>query len=169
VEASENGSITVDPPGGTYEEGTVVTLTAVPDEGYAFAEWSGDASGSENPGTITIDGDKTVSAVFTDATGIDPFNAPAQSLLMENYPNPFSEITTIAYQLKEASNVRLSIFNILGEQITTLVNHHQAAGYYTLEWNVAEQEGFPLTNSVYIIRMEIDDASVQFTKAILSR
>ena len=85
VGESANGSITLDPPGGIYEEGTVVTLTAVPDEGWAFGEWSGDASGSANPGTITIDGDKTVSAVFTDATAIDEFSG-APSMLM--YPNP---------------------------------------------------------------------------------
>ena len=165
-----NGSIEIDPPGGTYEEGTEVTLTAVPDEGYRFAEWGGDASGSENPTTITIDADKTISAVFSEVTGIDPFNsASAQSVLMENYPNPFSESTTIPYHLKEASIVRITVFNILGEQITTLVYQHQVAGDYTVEWHAADSRGYALENGIYIVSMETDDHSVQFRKAVLSK
>ncbi|UCH96662.1 MAG: PKD domain-containing protein, partial [Candidatus Aminicenantes bacterium] len=63
------GSITLDPPGGTYNEGTVVTLTAVPDAGWQFDGWSGDLSGSDNPATITMNSDKNVTATFTE-TGI---------------------------------------------------------------------------------------------------
>jgi len=53
-----------DPPGGEYAEGTEVTLTANPNTGYIFKEWSGDITGSENPVTITMDSDKNVSAEF---------------------------------------------------------------------------------------------------------
>ncbi|MCP5105012.1 MAG: PKD domain-containing protein [bacterium] len=61
-----NGSITLNPPGGTYNDGTVVTVTAVPDSGWEFTGWSGDLSGSTNPTTITMDADKTVTATFTE-------------------------------------------------------------------------------------------------------
>ncbi|NIM15164.1 MAG: PKD domain-containing protein [Candidatus Aminicenantes bacterium] len=60
-----NGSITLDPPGGTYNEGTVVTLTAVPDAGWQFDGWSGDLSGTQNPTTITMNSDKNVTATFS--------------------------------------------------------------------------------------------------------
>jgi PKD repeat protein len=60
-----NGSITLDPPGGVYDEGTVVTLTAVPDVGWQFDHWSGDLSGSQNPTIITMDADKSVTANFS--------------------------------------------------------------------------------------------------------
>ncbi len=60
-----NGSITLDPTGGTYDYGTVVTVEAVADSGWSFDSWSGDLSGSDNPTTITIDGDKTITATFT--------------------------------------------------------------------------------------------------------
>ncbi len=60
------GSVTLDPPGGTYPEGTVVTLTATPDSGWKFDNWSGDLSGSTNPTTITMDSDKTVTANFSE-------------------------------------------------------------------------------------------------------
>ena len=68
---SENGSIQQDPVGPIYEENTSVTLTAVPDSGYEFVEWSGDASGNENPLIVNMDNDKSITASFTLVT-----NAP---------------------------------------------------------------------------------------------
>lgn len=60
-----NGSVAVSPAGATHYEGTEVTLTATPDEGYEFSGWSGDLSGLDNPATITMDDDKEVTASFT--------------------------------------------------------------------------------------------------------
>ncbi|HYX06578.1 MAG TPA: malectin domain-containing carbohydrate-binding protein, partial [Bacteroidales bacterium] len=63
------GSVILDPPGGVYNEGKVVTLTPVPEFGYNFGEWSGDLSGSKAPATITMDSDKYVTANFFFAGG----------------------------------------------------------------------------------------------------
>ncbi len=60
-----SGSITFSPPGGVYEAGTEVTLTATPSAGWQFVSWSGDLSSSSNPAAITMDSDKTVTATFT--------------------------------------------------------------------------------------------------------
>jgi uncharacterized repeat protein (TIGR02543 family) len=60
-----SGSVALNPPGGTYDVGTEVTLTATPDAGFVFSGWSGDLSGSTNPATITMDGNKNVTATFT--------------------------------------------------------------------------------------------------------
>jgi arabinoxylan arabinofuranohydrolase len=60
-----NGSILLNPPGGAYADGTKVTLTAISDLGFAFNTWSGDLSGSENPTTIILNSDKSVSANYT--------------------------------------------------------------------------------------------------------
>jgi len=59
-----SGKVTLDPAGGIYDEGTVVTLTAAPATGYQFSEWSGDLSGSANPATITMNANKTVTTTF---------------------------------------------------------------------------------------------------------
>jgi uncharacterized repeat protein (TIGR02543 family) len=59
------GSVTKDPDQTGYTYGTVVTLTADPDDGWTFDHWSGDLTGSENPTTITMNGNKDVSAYFT--------------------------------------------------------------------------------------------------------
>ena len=60
-----SGSVTKNPDQATYTNGTVVTLTAVPDAGWSFSNWSGDLTGSTNPDTITMDSNKTVTATFT--------------------------------------------------------------------------------------------------------
>ncbi len=63
-----NGNITINPTGGTYNEGTNVTLTATPDAGWTFTSWSGDISGTNNPASIIMDSDKTVTAIFEETT-----------------------------------------------------------------------------------------------------
>ena len=65
-----NGSVTFDPPGGNYEVGTVVTLTATPDSGATFEGWSGALSGLATPTTLTMDTDKDVTASFLEQFSI---------------------------------------------------------------------------------------------------
>jgi uncharacterized repeat protein (TIGR02543 family) len=59
------GTVSLDPAGGNYDAGTVVTATAIPDSGRQFDGWSGDLAGAQNPDTITMDADKTVTATFS--------------------------------------------------------------------------------------------------------
>ena len=58
------GTIELSPAGGRYDDNAIVTATAVPEEGWLFAGWSGDLSGDENPADVTMDGDKTITATF---------------------------------------------------------------------------------------------------------
>ena len=66
-----NGSIALNPPGGVYTTGTVVTVTAHGNDGYAFASWGGDLSGTVNARTITMNGNKIVRASFVVSTNED--------------------------------------------------------------------------------------------------
>ena len=68
VNAGSGGSVTLNPTGGSYASGTVVTLNAVAATGYIFYGWSGDVSGSTNPATITMNGNKFVTATFVAGT-----------------------------------------------------------------------------------------------------
>lgn len=70
---SGTGSISLSPPGGTYSADTVVTLTANPAVGSHFDHWEGDATGTNNPTTVTMDANKTVTAVFV----LDTFTVTA--------------------------------------------------------------------------------------------
>ena len=77
---------------------------------------------------------------------------PNEFYLAQNYPNPFNPITVIEFSLPEdASNVRLSIYNSLGEQLTELVNTALAAGNYSYQWNAQN-----VATGVYIYKLQTD-------------
>ena len=75
-------------------------------------------------------------AKFNGTTGIeDNQNIPYVFSLEQNYPNPFNPTTTIKFSLPEAGSVKLTIYNILGQEIRTLVNEIKEAGIYTINFN----------------------------------
>lgn len=69
-----NGSVVATPAGASYDEGTSVSIAATPDSVSAFTGWSGDCAGQDNPCTIVMSGNKTVTAAFTPNTGVGQFD-----------------------------------------------------------------------------------------------
>ena len=74
---------------------------------------------------------------------------PDRFALHQNYPNPFNPITAISYQLPEACNVSLTIYNNNGQEIRSLVNKFQSAGYYTIQWNGRDELANELVAGIY--------------------
>lgn len=68
--------------------------------------------------------------------------------LFNNYPNPFNPVTTIDYSIKYDGNVSLAIYDVLGRQITTLVNEKKPAGNHSVEFNASN-----LPSGVYIYKL----------------
>jgi uncharacterized protein YdaL len=64
-------------------------------------------------------------------------DVPDKFVLKQNYPNPFNPSTMINYQLPMINEVELSIYNILGQKVTTLVSEKQSPGYYQVEWDAS--------------------------------
>ncbi len=88
---------------------------------------------------------------FTE-TGIEEVGVvdlPERFALLQNYPNPFNPSTTIRYSLPAQSNVRIEIYNILGQKITTLFDGHKQAGYHTVTW---QADHYP--SGIYFTRLE---------------
>ena len=83
-------------------------------------------------------------------------NLPDNYKLFQNYPNPFNPTTTIKYQLTKESDVRLTVYNSLGQVVKTLVNTHQPAGNYTLNWNGTNQFGSKVSSGIYFYRLDTD-------------
>jgi hypothetical protein len=74
---------------------------------------------------------------------------PKKFELSQNYPNPFNPSTTIRYSLPEAGNVKLTLFNVLGQEIKTLVNEVKESGIHTINFNASE-----LNSGLYIYKIE---------------
>jgi phosphodiesterase/alkaline phosphatase D-like protein len=79
---------------------------------------------------------------------------PDEFALDHNYPNPFNPATTIRYSVPEAGKVILRIYNVLGQEVLTLVNNDHVAGYYTLRWNGKDRLQRSVASGVYLYRME---------------
>ncbi len=80
-------------------------------------------------------------------------SAPQAFALSQNYPNPFNPSTVISYQLPVNSQVILKVYNILGQEVATLVNGTQEAGAYTVSFNTNEGT-LGLSSGVYIYRLQ---------------
>jgi hypothetical protein len=85
---------------------------------------------------------------------------PKVYALEQNYPNPFNPSTDISFDLPKAGRVELSVFNILGQQVATLVNEHREAGHYVVTWDANQY-----SSGVYFYRIAAADFSA--TKKML--
>lgn len=83
-----------------------------------------------------------------------PAGIPREFALQQNYPNPFNPDAAIRYQLPSAAQVRLTVYNILGQKIRTLVNERMEPGYYQAEWDGRDEWGRPQGSGIYIYRLE---------------
>jgi len=79
---------------------------------------------------------------------------PLQSSLHSNYPNPFNPSTTIAYSLANPEKVELSIYNLKGQRVKTLMNSIQIAGNHCLVWNGTDESGNGVGSGIYFIKMD---------------
>ena len=80
---------------------------------------------------------------------------PERFALGPNYPNPFNPSTIIPYQLAALSEVRLEVFNLLGQHIATLVDGERPAGFHTATWHATDGAGRAIAAGVYIYRMMV--------------
>ena len=89
--------------------------------------------------------------------------------LKQNYPNPFNPTTTINYQLAVNSKVELTIYNLLGQQIRTMVNTHQLAGAYQVQWNGRNESGMSVTSGIYFYQLNAGKDYSETKKMVLMR
>ncbi|MFZ5518578.1 MAG: T9SS type A sorting domain-containing protein [Candidatus Zhuqueibacterota bacterium] len=100
-------------------------------------------------------------------TGIE-VNAPGQIAdfeLLQNYPNPFNPTTEITYSLPEAGLVKLTVYNLLGQKIKTLVDKTQLAGLHTIAWDGSDMFGKSVAGGVYFY--EINAGTFKQVKKML--
>ena len=82
---------------------------------------------------------------------------PESFELTQNYPNPFNPETVIPFALPEASQVRLTIYNVLGQQVARLVDDRLSAGFHKISWNGRDEYGRQVASGLYFVRMQALD------------
>jgi beta-glucanase (GH16 family) len=79
--------------------------------------------------------------------------------LLQSYPNPFNPTTTIEYVLPEPSKVSLKLYNMLGQEVVTLAEGQQSAGYFSVTWDGRDADGNHISSGVYVYRFTAKGAS----------
>ena len=82
---------------------------------------------------------------------------PSSFELHPNYPNPFNPSTIISYNIPENADVMLSIYDMRGRMIKSLINKNQTAGRYLVEWNATDDYGSNVSAGVYIYQLRSGD------------
>lgn len=135
----------------TYRYPTYITNVPTPVDGFVTAP-DGPGLGIELSNTPFENGDASVEVIAgsDDSTSRSvEDDKPVMSELTGNYPNPFNNSTTISYKIAKAENVKVSIFNLLGQEIAVLENEVKYPGTYSVTWNARG-----CASGTYICRIE---------------
>jgi hypothetical protein len=120
-----------------------------------YAVYSGDANYSPQSGTGLL--------TFTLTVVDNALNIPAKFDLLQNYPNPFNPTSTIRYDIPKTTLVNISVFDMLGRKINTLVNEQKNPGHYEIVFDARE-----FASGIYIYRIKTDSFT-QSKKMILMK
>ncbi|NOY79216.1 MAG: T9SS type A sorting domain-containing protein [Calditrichaeota bacterium] len=90
---------------------------------------------------------------------------PTKFALNQNYPNPFNPTTEISYELPKTTHVRLTVYNMLGQKVATLIDAKMPAGSYQATWNGKDEFGRTVGSGLYIYQLEA--GSFKATKKML--
>ena len=158
-----SGGYTNLPPVNWYAANSNVNLVAVPYYGYEFTGWSGDTVYSGTQLTLNMGKPYSVTANFSLSTLVnEQLNGiPKYYSLSQNYPNPFNPSTVINYALPAESRVKVSIYNLLGQKVSDILNETQNPGYHSIKLN-----GQFLSSGVYLYKLSAVsiDGKKEFTE-----
>ena len=80
--------------------------------------------------------------------------------MQQNFPNPFSSSTTIGFEIEEAKKVNVTIYDLAGNQVKSLVNQNYPAGKYSMNWDGTNDSGNPTRNGIYFYVLMADDQKI---------
>lgn len=109
-----------------------------------------------------------INSTPTNVAELDPEHPPLSFKLMQNYPNPFNPTTVISYNVPVISDIELTIYNPLGQEVKSLVHERQSARTYKIQWDGQDNSGKPVVSGVYLYRLKAGSL-IQTRKMLLLR
>ena len=92
--------------------------------------------------------------MILDYLQIEDVNLPIKVKLNQNYPNPFNPITKISYEMPSDGFVRVSILDMMGREVKTLVESSQVSGMRSVTWNATDNNDQPVSAGVYLYKIQ---------------
>jgi hypothetical protein len=152
----EHDSVSADNNGRTNVEWPMhIDMSYSPTSAAATASWSGGPVGDP----------RWMSAYFTGTD--DAISIPKEFTLKQNYPNPFNPTTDISFTLEQATDVTLTIYNMLGQQVRVLVNESRQAGLHTIRWNGRGNMGQAVSAGIYLYTLTNGTKSITKKMALM--
>jgi len=113
----------------------------------------------------SFNGDLTVLKLNRNITGIEdePSTRIETANLEQNYPNPFNPSTTIKYELAASADIKLSVFNALGQELQILAQQKQSAGVHSLIWDARDSKGNALPSGSYFYRLDVSSGQQSYS------
>ncbi len=153
--APENSTVEIfsdsDDEGEIYEGKTIA-------DNSGYFQWSGWPTGPHITATATDEAGNTsifsAPAYLSSVTEKENPGAPNHFELKQNHPNPFNPETIIEYSLAKTSKVEISVFNVQGQRIVSLVNARQSSGSFAAKWNGKDEKGKDVVSGVYFYQIK---------------
>jgi len=98
-----------------------------------------------------------VISVTLEWLGVDNDGLPTSYMIHQNYPNPFNPVTTLRYDLPEDALVNITIYDMMGRQVSKLVSSQQSAGYKSVQWNATNDAGSLVSAGLYLYMIQAGD------------
>jgi hypothetical protein len=95
-----------------------------------------------------------INSIVTHIEAFEPQSKPSSIILRQNYPNPFNLITEISFWLPEPTHTKLTVFNILGQPVASLLHKMMSAGQHVIQWNASS-----LPSGIYFYRLETESSN----------
>ena len=142
--------------GGESGNGTVLTLKFNSEKGneivFSFVRvLANNSNGDQIP--LSYKDTKIITSVKNELSNI----IPDEFALHQNHPNPFNPETYISYQVPKTSQVKIEVFNLLGQHIRTLVDEEKSPGSYKILWNGLDDQRQAVSSGVYLYKMQAGD------------
>jgi hypothetical protein len=108
----------------------------------------------DSDGFIVGSNNNASNVIVVGTLAIDGDLIPVEFALRQNYPNPFNPITTLRYDLPEQTHVNITVYDMLGRKVRTILNQQQDPGYKSIIWDATNDYGKPVSAGIYLYQIQ---------------